>query len=497
MSVEPFFDSDKVMASSTAVISSTRADFIIAKRDEAIALAQKAVDNLVSAYADISKAIQIVSLVTEQKRSISGYSHRDNSSYQALFNERFDAASSLEAFRKDVDSAIWTSLISDTGIEDLMDRKAKEEFDKTLAGDVPEVSSDNLRATLENLFAQSETMFLRGVANVFSELDRRFKSHDAFKVGSRIVLTHCMGYDSGFSAYSHGANLINDVDRVLRRLLGLPRAPGVLVRELERLNGGSWKRRQVLFENSYLKIRLWLNGNIHLYFSAEAQEHINKALARYYGEVVPDAAPKDMDCQDFARSRANAPVKAFAFYPTPDPVADRLCEAIYLEKGDRVLEPSAGTGQLIRALRRKIEKRGQSYSEAYRIAEGDILVKAIEVHPARAEALTKRDGDFCEVVTANFLNLTPSGDFNIVLMNPPFSAWMDHVRHAYDFLAPEGELAAILPVTAEIGTSPKHCQFHRWLDTAGRYEWRDLPAGSFAPSGTQVNTVILTLRKPR
>jgi hypothetical protein len=86
-------------------------------------------------------------------------------------------------------------------------------------------------------------------------------------------------------------------------------------------------------------------------------------------------------------------------------------------------------------------------------------------------------------------------------MNPPFYGvhWMEHVMHAYDFLTPRGTLVAVLPYTAESGDSEKHDTFRAWA--AERAGWRrnrlfsDLPAESFAESGTRVSTVYLTLQK--
>lgn len=72
---------------------------------------------------------------------------------------------------------------------------------------------------------------------------------------------------------------------------------------------------------------------------------------------------------------------------------------------------------------------------------------------------------------------------------------MEHVTHAFEFLAPKGQLLAVLPVSAELGDSDKHATFRAW---AAKYtaKWQSLPLASFAESGTRVSTVILSLRKP-
>lgn len=87
-------------------------------------------------------------------------------------------------------------------------------------------------------------------------------------------------------------------------------------------------------------------------------------------------------------------------------------------------------------------------------------------------------------------------------MNPPFfgTHWMEHVTHAYEFLAPGGTLISILPVSAELGETEKHTAFREWAQKRARHaNWlfSDLPAESFKDSGTRINTVTLTLYRKK
>lgn len=475
-----------------------RSDYIMAQRNNALALVEEAAGDLTAAYQRVMKAVASVQLVTRSEGHAYRYSHRENTHYTNLFNETFDAGKAVEAFRKAADTDIWQALIKEAGVEQWMDHQALKEFHSQLATDVPEVSPDNLKATFETLFSNRRTMFLRGMANVFSNLDRRFKSHDAFKVGSRIILSRITGYSGGFCRYGEGATLLNDVDRCLRKVLGLPDNPGYLVQQLDALQGRTYGPKRIDFECSYLKLRIFLNGNAHCYLSRDAAERVNLALAEYYGDVVPDAAPADMDCGTFRERHANLPSKDLAFYPTPDEAADRLVGAIHLWRGMKVLEPSAGTGALIRAIRREIAKRGECPYDQYRLSESDVSVDAIEIHPSRAAQLRHQEGDFCTVTVDNFLSRAALPVYDAVVCNPPFAGthFMGHITRALDHLKPGGVLVAILPVTAELGESPKHARFHRWLEReSDSFSWRDLPAGSFETCGTMINTTILKLKK--
>ena len=107
----------------------------------------------------------------------------------------------------------------------------------------------------------------------------------------------------------------------------------------------------------------------------------------------------------------------------------------------------------------------------------------IEVDGARAaEAREKGHA----VQRANFLETVPTGDYDRVVMNPPFygTHYARHVEHALRYLHPNGVLTAILPATARYD--------HGLLSGS----WEDLPVGAFSESGTNVNTCILTLRRP-
>jgi hypothetical protein len=111
------------------------------------------------------------------------------------------------------------------------------------------------------------------------------------------------------------------------------------------------------------------------------------------------------------------------------------------------------------------------------------LPYGIEVDATRA-AMTRAKGH--TVLRANFLDTAPSGDFDRVIMNPPFYGkhYAKHVNHAMGFLKPGGTLTAILPISA---------RYDHGLVDGG---WDDLPVGSFSESSTNINTTVLTKTRP-
>jgi hypothetical protein len=468
-----------VPVSNNQILPSTTVERICAARDAALDGMREAISLFERAEAHATQAQEYANAA---KGSFGHYfnDRSKQSAYSDLFHT-VDAEKSIRVYREYVDAAVWTNLLNMTGMVHLMDRTAKEEFDKTLSSEnVPEVTPDNVYATLESLLADSKTIFQRGLARSFSDLDRRFKSHDAFKLGSRVVLTNVFDSWGMVNYHSRMNETIMDIERVMAVLDGKEADPGALMRKIndERRNLG-FGTKQSVTETEYFRVRCYKNGNAHLWFLRDdLVEKANLLLAEYYGEVLPDAQTAD-DTPDI-RSKAGLPSKDLAFYPTPDSVVDIvLRDARYsIGSHSKVLEPSAGNGNMVG----KLLDTGAS-------------VDAVEIHAGRAAEIRRRFSK-ANVMEGNFLTMPANPVYDYVVMNPPFygTHWMEHVTHAFDFLKPGGRLIAILPVTAQVGETRKHETFREW---ASKHSMRfsDLPEGSFVESGTRINTVYLTLRK--
>lgn len=169
-------------------------------------------------------------------------------------------------------------------------------------------------------------------------------------------------------------------------------------------------------------------------------------------------------------------VRATGFYPTPPELAARVAQLADVQPGARVLEPSAGSGNLIAALP-NIRPDGE--------------MVAVELNSKLAQALQPHaDTVHC----ADFLDLTPDdlGTFDRVLMNPPFDDGADvrHIEHARKFLKPGGRLVAIC------ANGPRQNAKLRPIVEESGGTWEDLPPDSFRSSGTSVNVALLSLEAP-
>jgi len=443
-------------------------------RDAAIYKMTNAIAWIERGHAEAAEAAELASQAASGRR-FTVVDYCQTAPYRRLF-EPFDAAGSLAAFQADADASIWMHLLSATGLERLMDATTRAEFVRQLSSDVPPCTEDNLSATFEALHRDAGLIFQRGLAVAFTGLDPRFKSHDAFRFEDRVIFTHVFDEYGHLNWNSHAMDKIVDVERVLA-VLDKAQAQGGELRELVR---AARDRTGTAIESRYFRIRGYKNGNAHLWFTRhDLVDAANRVLADYYGAVLPDAAPHDVE-QPITGELA----KSLQFYRTPDAAAERLIDGLYVPEGGHILEPSAGDGALVAKLLARFPT---------------CTIDAVEVDAERARSLG-RFGPRVRVLPANFLRLPVRAEYHAVVMNPPFSGthWMDHVRHAYGFLR-AGYLRAILPATAEVGRSAAHDAFRAWL-AARQDAWRSesarfyaLPPESFAESGTRVQTVTVEL----
>lgn len=177
--------------------------------------------------------------------------------------------------------------------------------------------------------------------------------------------------------------------------------------------------------------------------------------------------------------------KLFQFFETPDALAERMVALAKIGPNSRVLEPSAGFGRIARAIARHVFQWPQT-----------IVDTLVELDPEKANILAIF-GIAEQVLTADFLLCNPYrrqtgntlgiGVFDAIVMNPPFTRGQDiqHIRHARWFLKPGGVLVAIC------ANGPR--QREALMDEC-EY-WENLPAGTFADSGTNVNTALLVMRR--
>lgn len=155
-------------------------------------------------------------------------------------------------------------------------------------------------------------------------------------------------------------------------------------------------------------------------------------------------------------------------FPTPPALAARMVELASIDHGNRVLEPSAGTGAILDAL------PGVDVCETTAVEIDAAIVRGV---------LTAHEGAH-KLVCVDFLEWPGEpGKFDRIIMNPPFNGGADikHIEHARTLLKPGGRIVALC------ANGPRQNEKLKPLADF----WEELPAGTFA--GTQVRAALLVI----
>lgn len=360
----------------------------------------------------------------------------------------------------------WKHVYEGLNIERIASAKDRKQLDLKLTNPLP-FTMANLREVFGDYLLDPRFHVLKGLAECFCDLDPAYKSHSKVKIGveglpKRIIIGSATGWNSW------GQERLKDTLNALRVYRGQPRYDyrefADMMKEAERHGEADCCAGSV---------RAFKNGNAHLIFNEQGRRDINRALAEFYGEVLPDA-PTEAE----AKRPSTEVARDLQFYPTPRHVAQEIIGALHLSGGEHVLEPSCGDGRIMDELAAWNDSRED------RRGRDPVTVTGIEYDAGRAERARAKGH---HVMTANFLQVAPDARFDRVVMNPPFYGkhYKLHLDHAEKFLKPGGVLVCILPATA----------YYDHGTILGR--WNDLPVGSFASSGTNVPTGYCVYHKPR
>lgn len=181
-----------------------------------------------------------------------------------------------------------------------------------------------------------------------------------------------------------------------------------------------------------------------LHIDAEEWEKAREFVHSVKG-LNPDAQIKRME-MEIMNSR-----QIPGFFPTPRELADRMAFACELFTGARVLEPSAGKGDLVQAVLRE-------WSGA--------KVECIEYNDTLQAYLQARGWT---VIGKDFMEKRPEDlphKYDAVIMNPPFENRADirHIRYAWDFLKKGGRLVALCSEGFTYRTEEEFVLFRTWLE---------------------------------
>lgn len=202
---------------------------------------------------------------------------------------------------------------------------------------------------------------------------------------------------------------------------------------------------------------------------------------RKRGGHVFDSDPRDLVRKSVEDGSYRDRKRDAQMFWTPCDLARRMIDRAEVQPGDRVLEPSAGSGRLVTPL-----------------LELGARVTAVEIDPDNAQLLRAiRDDCLLTVCTGDFLVVAERlVDFQAVVMNPPFAKNQDveHILTAWGCLAAGGRLVAICGAGALFRSDRKARRFQTWLSEIDA-DVEELPSGTFRKSGTDAATALIVATK--
>jgi SAM-dependent methyltransferase len=215
-------------------------------------------------------------------------------------------------------------------------------------------------------------------------------------------------------------------------------------------------------------------------------QDVNKALEalggkwnRKAGGHVFDCGPTEKLDNAILTGEVTPPSKN-GYFPTPQPIVEKLIQFADIEPGQSVLEPSAGRG----AITKELYHRGAN-------------VFACELLPDNRKALLEDGMPSIDLFAEpDFMKLETMEFFDRVVMNPPFERQqdVDHVLKAYSMLKVGGVLVSVMSAGVKFREDRKAKGFRDFLESVGG-DIIPLPEGSFKESGTNVNTCIVVMPK--
>lgn len=193
------------------------------------------------------------------------------SQYQHLLDQREE---------KQLKHYVWRSLIEKTGIITLMDSETRRQMDKDLETQPLELTKANILYVLQDLYERRDTILANSLINVFRSLTRRYKSNDKLKLSDKRIILYI-----GQGAYRSTSytDKLTDLDRIFHFLDGKT----MTTQRPETLGYLACYGDKDELENAYFRIRIFKNGNAHVYFKRkDLIDQCNRLIAYHYKQQL-------------------------------------------------------------------------------------------------------------------------------------------------------------------------------------------------------------------
>lgn len=179
----------------------------------------------------------------------------------------------------------------------------------------------------------------------------------------------------------------------------------------------------------------------------------------------------------------------FQYYPTPESLAQKAWSLFEDTDYIRVLEPSAGSGSLVKPMLEKNYAFRGMMRKPHNLGSLDVIEIDAKQHPLLREL-------GCKVVGHDFLEFQGGSVYSHIIMNPPFLYGAQHLLHAWNILY-EGEIVCILNAETVRNCFSKERQLlSRIIEKHGRVEFVSQAfVGDDVERETDVEIALVHLKK--
>lgn len=249
---------------------------------------------------------------------------------------------------------------------------------------------------------------------------------------------------------------------------------------LERSIADNWRGNwaQDTFERSHEDFN---SIGIDSFRNWEIAEEQKQALLKEFSGLTTQEQETDQQRRIAAMERDIWNRDIPGFFPTPRPLIDRMIEISDLKATHRILDPSAGKGDILDVVK---EKFAGEHPE----------LLAMEINSSLREILSQKGYN---MVSNDMLayRVIEKG-FDRILMNPPFENGQDadHVTHASLMLASGGRLVAIVSEGLFFRKGKKERSFRQLLRNRNAYVSEVIEGGftdAFNRTGVRVRIIAL------
>jgi type I restriction-modification system DNA methylase subunit len=157
---------------------------------------------------------------------------------------------------------------------------------------------------------------------------------------------------------------------------------------------------------------------------------------------------------------------------TPSNIALQMIELADIDNNSRVLEPSAGIGNIADQIKKFVDN-----------------VDVCEQMYSYQELLKLKGFN---VVGSDFLQYDKYNYYDCIIANPPFSDEQNHIKHAYDLLKTGGKLIAITSPHWTFANDKGSKEFREWFNEMGGEIAEELESGTFEMTGVRSNIIVIT-----